>query len=72
MFADDTNLIISDKIVHALLTKTNLELQKMIQWFKANELSPCLSTTVKTAWDNAEKMKFSELFHGWGQGVVSP
>ena len=49
MFADDTNLIISDKIVHILLTKTNLELQKMIQWFKANELSPCLSATVKTA-----------------------
>ena len=39
VFADDTNLFISDKNVNTLFTKANLELQKMNEWFTANKLS---------------------------------
>ena len=39
VFADDVNLVISDKNVNVLLTKTNLELQKMNEWFKEKKLS---------------------------------
>ena len=39
VFADNTDLFISDKHNNALFTKANLELQKMSEWFKANKLS---------------------------------
>ena len=39
VFADDVNLVISDKNVNVLLTKTNLQLQKMNEWFKEKKLS---------------------------------
>ena len=39
VFADDVNLVISDKNVNVLLTKTNLELQKINEWFKEKKLS---------------------------------
>ena len=38
-FADNVNLVISDKNVNVLLTKTNLELQKINEWFKEKKLS---------------------------------
>ena len=39
ILANDTNLFVSDKNVNALFTKAILELEKMIEWFKANKLS---------------------------------
>lgn len=39
VFADNVNLVISDKNVNVLLTKTNLELRKMNEWFKEKKLS---------------------------------
>jgi len=39
MFADDTNLIISDSNLQRLITTVNLELSHISSWFKANKLS---------------------------------
>ena len=51
MFADDTNLFLSDKDIDNLFTKMNDELGNISTWFKANKLSL-----------NVSKTKFS-LFH---------
>ena len=51
MFADDTNLFLSDKDINVLFTKMNKELEKVSTWFKANKLSL-----------NTLKTKYS-LFH---------
>ena len=51
MFADDTNLFLSDKNIDILFTKMNIELAKVSTWFKANKLSL-----------NTSKTKFS-IFH---------
>ena len=47
MFANDTNLFLSNKDISKLFSDINAELQKMSIWFKANELS--LNAT-KTKW----------------------
>ena len=39
MFANDTNLFLSNKDISKLFSDMNAELQKMSIWFKANELS---------------------------------
>ena len=39
IFANDTNLFVSDKSINTLFTKAVLELQKMNEQFKANKLS---------------------------------
>ena len=39
MFADDTNLIISDSNLQRLITTINIELSHISSWFKANKLS---------------------------------
>ena len=39
MFADDTNLFISDNDIVNLTKKTNIELNKISYWFKLNKLS---------------------------------
>ena len=47
VFTDDTSLFISDKnIINALVTKVNLELQKLNEWFQVNKLS--LNTKIST------------------------
>ena len=51
MFADDTNLFISDKNINQLFSRMNNELIKVSTWFKANKLSL-----------NVTKTKFT-LFH---------
>ena len=51
MFADDTNLFISDKNINQLFSRMNIELIKVSTWFKANKLSL-----------NVTKTKFT-LFH---------
>ena len=39
MFADDTNLFCSSNEIKTLFLNTNLELQKISEWFRANKLS---------------------------------
>ena len=39
MFADDTNLLLSNKDINKLFHYMNVELQKMSSWFKANKFS---------------------------------
>ena len=39
MFADDTNLLISDSNIENLFEATNKELRKVATWFKANKFS---------------------------------
>ena len=45
MFADDTNLFLSNKDINKLFNDMNVELQKMSIWFKANKLSLNLTKT---------------------------
>ena len=45
MFADDTNLSLSNKDINKLFNDLNVELQKMSIWFKANKLSLNLTKT---------------------------
>ena len=51
MFADDTNLIYSGKVIHLLFNTVNNELSSISHWFNSNKLSL-----------NADKTKFI-LFH---------
>jgi len=39
LFADDTNLLFSDSNLNHLITKTNLELKTLTNWFAGNKLS---------------------------------
>ena len=39
VFGDNTNLIVSDKIINIFITKASLELEKMNEWFEGNKLS---------------------------------
>ena len=47
MFADNTNMFLSNKDINKLFNDMNVELQKMSIWFKANKLSLNLT---KTKW----------------------
>ena len=39
MFAEDTNLFLSNKDINQLFNDMNIELQKFSIWFKTNKLS---------------------------------
>ena len=39
MFADDTNLFLSDENISELFQQTNKELKSVSTWFKENKLS---------------------------------
>lgn len=39
LFADDTNLFLTDRNINNLQTNTNLQLTKIYQWMQANQLS---------------------------------
>ena len=39
IFGDNTNLIVSDKIINIFITKASLELEKMNEWFEGKKLS---------------------------------
>src|SRR5688572_9243920 len=45
MFADDTNVFLSNKSLTELVTKLNDELEKVDKWFEANKLSLNLGKT---------------------------
>ena len=55
MFADDTNLFLSDKNIGELFQQMNKELKCVSTWFKANKLSIDID---KTKWTT----KLPELF----------
>ena len=60
MFADDTNLFLSDKNIDNLFARMNIELSKVSIWFKANKLSL-----------NKSKTKFS-IFHPPSKKKIIP
>ena len=39
LFADDTNMFISDNDLTSLIVKSNVELSKLSLWFRVNRLS---------------------------------
>ena len=58
MFADDTNLFLSDKSIDSLFTKMNSELLKVSTWFKANKLSLNISKTKFSIFHPSSKRRF--------------
>ena len=56
IFADHTNLLLSNKDIKKLFNDMNLELQKMSIWFKASKLSLNLTET-KWALFHSQKKK---------------
>ena len=67
MFADDTNLFLSDENMSELFQQMNKELKGVSTWFKANKLSINIDKTKWTIfYPNSKKRsmptKFPELF----------
>ena len=57
MFADDTNLFISDSNIENLFETMNEELRKVANWFKANKLSLNISKTKYSLFHSTRKKK---------------
>ena len=57
MFADDTNLFISDSNIKNLFETMNEELRKVANWFKANKLSLSISKTNYSLFHSTKKRK---------------
>ena len=57
MFADDTNLFISDSNIENLFETMNEELKKVAKWFKANKLSLNISETKYSLFHSTRKRK---------------
>ena len=57
MFADDTNLSLSNKDINKLFNDMNVELQKMSIWFKANKLSLNVTKTKSTLFRSQKKKR---------------
>ena len=57
MFADDTNLFISDSNIENLFETMNEELRKVANWFKANKLSLNISKTKCSLFHSTRKRK---------------
>ena len=55
IFADDTNLFLSNKDINKLSNDINVELQKMSIWFKENKLSPNLTKTKRSLFPTQKK-----------------
>ena len=67
MFADDTNLFLSDENISELFQQINKELKSVLTWFKANKLSINTDKNKCTIFYAASKKrfmpaKFPELF----------
>jgi len=58
MFADDTNLFLSDKNINSLFENMNLELENTITWFKANKLSLNIKKTKWSLFHPTSKKRF--------------
>ena len=61
MFADDTNLFISDSNIGNLFEKMNEELRKVANWFKANKLSLNISKTKYSLFPSTRKEKIPNI-----------
>ena len=57
MFANDTNLFLSNKDINKLFNDMNVQLQKMSIWFKANKLSLNLTKTKWTLFHSQKKKR---------------
>ena len=57
MFADDTNLFISDSNIENLFETMNEELRKVATWFKANQLSLNIPKTTNYLFHSTRKRK---------------
>ena len=57
MFADDTNLFLSNKDINKLFNDMNVQPQKMSIWFKANKLSLNLTKTKWTIFHSQKKKR---------------
>ena len=57
MFADDTNLFISDSNIKNLFKTMNEELRKVADWFKANKPSLNISKTKYSLFHSTRKRK---------------
>ena len=57
MFADDTNLFISDSNIEKFFETRNEELRKEANWFKANKLSLNISKTKYSLFHSTRKRK---------------
>ena len=57
MFADDSNLFISDSNIGNLFETMNEELRKVANWFKANKLSLNISKTKYSLFHSTRKRK---------------
>ena len=57
MFADDTNLFLSNKDINKLFNDMNVQPQKMSIWFKANKLSLNLNKTKWTLFHSQKKKR---------------
>ena len=57
MFADDTNLFISDSNIENLFETMNEELRKVANWFKANKLSLNISKTKYSLFHSTRKKR---------------
>ena len=57
MFADDTNLFLSNKDINKLFNDRSVELQKFSIWFKANNLSLNLAKTKWTLFHSQKKKR---------------
>ena len=60
MFADDTNLFLSNKDINKLFNDVNVELQKLSSWFKANKVSLNLTKTNWTLFHSQKKKRLIE------------
>src|ERR1700733_1416209 len=58
MFADDTNVFMSDNLLPTLIRNMNEELAKVEIWFKANKLSLNLNKTNYILFTSKKKMSF--------------
>ena len=58
MFADDTNLFLSNKNIIDLFNDMNTEIRKVSKWFKANKLSLNLTKTKWTLFHSSNKKRF--------------
>ena len=58
MFADDTNLFLSNKDIDKLFSDMNNELNKITVWFKSNKLSLNVNETKWTLFHSSSKKRF--------------
>ena len=58
MFADGTNLFISDENIGELYQQMNKELKSVSTWFKANKLSINIHKTIWTIFHPTSKKRF--------------